>query len=144
MLWILGYQKDGTQEDSCSGDVLALMLCRLLSREMGAQEDSCPDYMLKAEECLRAEEERVVHYLHASTKVKLLRAVETELLAKYETRLLEKEHSGAAALLRDDKARPPHTPLHAAPQQCICHHVTCHALQSPLTWMRPLGIQGNH
>ena len=70
------------------------------------QEDSCPDYMLKAEECLKAEEERVVHYLHASTKAKLLRAVETELLAKYETRLLEKEHSGAAALLRDDKARP--------------------------------------
>ncbi|KAK9839448.1 hypothetical protein WJX81_002626 [Elliptochloris bilobata] len=67
------------------------------------QEDSCPDYMLKAEECLKAEEERVVHYLHVTTKAKLLRAVETELLAKYETRLLEKEHSGAAALLRDDK-----------------------------------------
>lgn len=89
----------------------------------GAQEDSCPDYMLKAEECLRAEEERVVHYLHASTKVKLLRAVETELLAKYETRLLEKEHSGAAALLRDDKARRPRRPaqaLHSASEHCRC------------------------
>ena len=71
-----------------------------------AQEDTCPDYMLKAEECLKAEEERVVLYLHISTKAKLLRAVETELLAKYEDTLLQKEHSGAAALLRDDKARP--------------------------------------
>ena len=90
--------------------------CVSTRRSDGAQEDSCPDYMLKAEECLKAEEERVALYLHASTKVKLLRAVETELLAKYETRLLEKEHSGAAALLRDDKARRPR--WHAA---CLRH-----------------------
>ena len=32
--------------------------------------------------------------------------VETELLQEYETQLLEKEHSGCAALLQDDKARP--------------------------------------
>ena len=104
---------------------------RPTQRRCGAQEDSCPDYMLKAEECLRAEEERVAHYLHASTKVKLLRAVETELLAKYETRLLEKEHSGAAALLRDDKARRPltqrrsccqHRPPHVASQHCKRSH----------------------
>lgn len=38
-----------------------------------------------------------------SSKVKLLRVVETELLQKYETDLLEKENSGCAALLRDDK-----------------------------------------
>ena len=30
---------------------------------------SCPDYMLKAEECLRLEEERVDNYLHNATKV---------------------------------------------------------------------------
>ena len=34
--------------------------------------------------------------------------VETELLQEYETQLLEKEHSGCAALLQDDKVRGPH------------------------------------
>lgn len=70
---------------------------------LSGQEDSCPDYMLKAERRLELEEERVDHYLHVSTKDKLLKEVQTELLAKYETELLEKEHSGCAALLRDDK-----------------------------------------
>lgn len=65
--------------------------------------DSCPEYMLKAEERLRLEEERVDHYLHAATRPKLLREVEAELLAQYEAQLLAKEGSGAAALLRDDK-----------------------------------------
>jgi len=37
--------------------------------------DSCPEYMVKAEECLRLEEERVEHYLHAATKPKLLKEV---------------------------------------------------------------------
>ena len=32
--------------------------------------------------------------------------VETEVLAKYEMQLLEKEHSGCAALLQDDKVCP--------------------------------------
>ena len=36
-------------------------------------------------------------------QAKLLREVETEVLSSYETRLLQKEHSGCAALLRDDK-----------------------------------------
>ncbi|KAK9809634.1 hypothetical protein WJX73_009175 [Symbiochloris irregularis] len=67
------------------------------------EEDSCPDYMLKAEERLKAEEGRVSNYLHINSRVKLLFQVETELLAKYEMQLLEKEHSGCAALLRDDK-----------------------------------------
>lgn len=66
-------------------------------------QDTCPEYMIKAEECLRLEEERVDHYLHAATKPKLLKEVEAELLTQYETQLLAKEHSGAAALLRDDK-----------------------------------------
>jgi len=67
------------------------------------QEDSCPDYMLKAEECLKAEEERVDGYLHIDSKPKLLEQVEREVLGNYETQLLEKENSGCAALLRDDK-----------------------------------------
>lgn len=60
---------------------------------------------MQAEECLRLEEERVDNYLHASTKPKLLKEVETELLQKYENELLQKEHSGCAALLRDDKVK---------------------------------------
>lgn len=35
-------------------------------------DDSCPDYMRKAEECLRKEKERVGHYLHQSSETKLL------------------------------------------------------------------------
>ena len=82
---------------------------------MGMQEDSCPDYMQKAEDALRMEEERVTNYLHVDTKAKLLTAVERELLEHYETELLEKEHSGAAALMRDDKV-----PLHRGPFSLIC------------------------
>ena len=66
-------------------------------------EDSCPDYLVKAEDCLKREKERVGHYLHASSESKLLKEVEKEVLAAYETQLLEKEHSGCAVLLRDNK-----------------------------------------
>lgn len=67
------------------------------------QEDSCPDYMLKSEECLKKERERVSHYLHSSSEPKLVEKVQQELLVVYATQLLEKEHSGCRALLRDDK-----------------------------------------
>ncbi|CAM8993202.1 unnamed protein product [Rhodiola kirilowii] len=66
-------------------------------------EDSCPDYMLKAEECLKREKDRVGHYLHSSSEIKLLDKVQNELLSVYASQLLEKEHSGCHALLRDDK-----------------------------------------
>ncbi|KAL4572102.1 hypothetical protein LXL04_018871 [Taraxacum kok-saghyz] len=66
-------------------------------------EDSCPDYMLKAEDCLRKEKERVAHYLHSSSEPKLLENVQNELLVVYSSQLLEKEHSGCRTLLRDDK-----------------------------------------
>lgn len=66
-------------------------------------DDTTPEYLTKAEEAVRAEEERVGAYLHTSTKPKLLKEVETELLAVHQAQLLEKEHSGCAALLRDDK-----------------------------------------
>ncbi|KAF7813662.1 Cullin-1 [Senna tora] len=66
-------------------------------------EDSCPDYMLKAEECLRREKDRVANYLHASSEPRLLEKVQHELLTVYASQLLEKEHSGCHALLRDDK-----------------------------------------
>lgn len=66
-------------------------------------EDSCPDYMLKAEECLKRERDRVSHYLHSSSEQKLVEKVQHQLLVAYATQLLEKEHSGCRALLRDDK-----------------------------------------
>ncbi|XP_015891950.2 cullin-1 [Ziziphus jujuba] len=66
-------------------------------------EDSCPDYMLKAEECLKRERDRVSKYLHSSSEQKLVEKVQHELLVVYATQLLEKEHSGCRALLQDDK-----------------------------------------
>ncbi|KAK4418166.1 Cullin-1 [Sesamum alatum] len=66
-------------------------------------EDSCPDYMLKAEECLKKEKDRVSHYLHSSSEAKLLEKVQNELLVVYTNQLLEKEQSGCRVLLRDDK-----------------------------------------
>lgn len=65
--------------------------------------DSCPDYMLKAEECLKRERDRVSHYLHISSEPKLVEKVQTELLVVYANQLLEKEQSGCHALLRDEK-----------------------------------------
>jgi cullin 1 len=67
------------------------------------EEDSTPEYLIKAEQYLRAEEGRVDHYLHIDTKPKLLNEAQNELLATHQMRLLEKEHSGCTALLRDDK-----------------------------------------
>ena len=67
------------------------------------QEASCPDYMLKVEECLKKEKERVSHYLRASSEQMLLEKVQHELLTKYKIQLLEKEHSGCHILLTDDK-----------------------------------------
>lgn len=64
---------------------------------------SQPAWLPQAEQCLKEEEERVENYLHATTKAKLLKEVETQVLSNYETVLLQKEHSGCAALLRDDK-----------------------------------------
>nr|VDD16724.1 unnamed protein product [Brassica rapa] len=67
------------------------------------QECSCPEYMIKSEESLKKEKERVTHYLHSSTESKLVEIVQDVLLVSVEKHLLEKEHSGCSALLRDDK-----------------------------------------
>ena len=46
--------------------------------------------------------------------------VENELLAEYEGQLLEKEHSGCAALLQDDKvAALPSLSVCGAAQRCL-------------------------
>ncbi|XP_024168873.1 cullin-1 [Rosa chinensis] len=46
-------------------------------------EYSSPDYMLKVDECLRMERERVSHYLHSSSEQKLVNKVKDELLVVY-------------------------------------------------------------
>ncbi|AEE33618.1 Cullin family protein [Arabidopsis thaliana] len=67
------------------------------------EEDSCPDYMIKVEECLKMERERVTHYLHSITEPKLVEKIQNELLVMVTKNRLENEHSGFSALLRDDK-----------------------------------------
>ncbi|KAL9245428.1 hypothetical protein vseg_019086 [Gypsophila vaccaria] len=67
------------------------------------QENTCPEYMSKAEESLKQEKDRVDHYLHTKTEDKLLEKVQHELLWVYENQLLEKENSGLRVLLNDDK-----------------------------------------
>ncbi|CAH8388345.1 unnamed protein product [Eruca vesicaria subsp. sativa] len=67
------------------------------------QEDSCPEYMIKSEESLKKEKERVTHYLHSTTEPKLVETLQKELLVSVAKQLLEKEHSGFSALLREDK-----------------------------------------
>ncbi|KAF3627385.1 putative cullin-like protein 1 [Capsicum annuum] len=66
-------------------------------------EDTCPEYMLKAEDCLKKEKERVSHYLHADSETKLLEKVQNQVLVTYTNQLLEKEDSGCRALLKDEK-----------------------------------------
>uniref|UniRef100_A0A7N2R666 Cullin-1 n=1 Tax=Quercus lobata TaxID=97700 RepID=A0A7N2R666_QUELO len=66
-------------------------------------EDSCPDYILKAEKCLRLEKDGVSLYLHSSSEAKLLEKVQHEFLSVYATQLLEKDDSQCHALVRDDR-----------------------------------------
>ncbi|XP_049411738.1 cullin-1 isoform X15 [Solanum stenotomum] len=87
-------------EDAMLRDTAAYYSCKASNWIL---EDSCSDYMLKAEECLEREKDRVSHYLHSSSETKLLEKVQHELLSVYGTQPLEKEHSGCHALLRDDK-----------------------------------------
>lgn len=66
--------------------------------------DSTPDYMIKAEQALNEEKERVHNYLNNETEPKLLRVCEKELLEKHERKLLDKENSGCKFLLQNDKS----------------------------------------
>jgi len=74
-------------------------------RESGdsISQNSASDYLKRAERRLLEEEERVKHYLDASTEVKLREVSERELLARHMRTLAEMEHSGLVALLNDDR-----------------------------------------
>merc|ERR1712038_2068841 len=66
--------------------------------------DSTPEYLIKAEQVLNEESNRVKEYLNTGTEPKLLKVVEDEVLEKVETALLEKEGSGCKVLLANDKS----------------------------------------
>ncbi|KAL6627867.1 hypothetical protein ACP70R_031593 [Stipagrostis hirtigluma subsp. patula] len=66
-------------------------------------EKTCPEYMIKAEECLQQEKERVADYLDKSTELKLMQDAEQELLARHADQILNKESSGCKVLLCDEK-----------------------------------------
>ena len=66
--------------------------------------DSTPEYLIKAEQVLTEESNRVKEYLNRGTETKLLEAVEDEILQKVLKQLLEKEGSGCKVLLANDKS----------------------------------------
>ncbi|XP_047328834.1 cullin-1-like [Impatiens glandulifera] len=55
--------------------------------------ESYKDYMIKVEECLKREEERVDFYLEKRTEKKLLEAVEYELMSVHAIKLEKKKHA---------------------------------------------------
>jgi cullin 1 len=67
----------------------------------GFKENSCMDYLLKVEECMKHEEDITAHYFHRSRE-KLLEIVQNELLSHYKTQLLENLVPCCCSLLRDE------------------------------------------
>jgi cullin 3 len=65
--------------------------------------NTCPEYMKKAETRLREEHTRSSLYLHTSTEPKLSGIVETELIKNHAETLINMENSGAVSMFRDDK-----------------------------------------
>lgn len=54
-------------------------------------DDSTPTYLQKVEHILDEEKQRVLSYLNHESETKVLNVVESEMLAKKQTELLEKE-----------------------------------------------------
>ncbi|XP_020102127.1 cullin-1-like isoform X2 [Ananas comosus] len=65
-------------------------------------EKSFSDYMRTAEECLKREMDRAARYLRPSSKVKVYKEVEEQLLTVYASQLLERENGGCRELFRHD------------------------------------------
>jgi cullin 3 len=66
-------------------------------------ENTCPDYVAKAEARLAEEVARVRHYLSPSTEAKLKQVAEHELIAVHAKALLDMENTGFVCMLRDNK-----------------------------------------
>ena len=125
------HEKYSAFNESDFEEMLLTTTADFYSRESSkwSEEDSFPDYMCKAEDRLRQEQERVVHYLHSSTEEKLLKVCDDQLLQTPEQQLLEKENSGCEALLRDNKVRLRATPSAQRLPRSAC---TCTQLSLPV------------
>lgn len=65
--------------------------------------NTCPDYLRKAEARLAEEAARVASYLSASSEARLIKVAEEELVAAHAKTVVEMEGSGLGAMLHDDK-----------------------------------------
>ncbi|CDF36964.1 unnamed protein product [Chondrus crispus] len=68
-----------------------------------AEEDSFPEFMVKADAGFAEEQERAAQYLNAQTQDRLLRVYEKEVLVLHQANMLAKENSGLVALLENSK-----------------------------------------
>ncbi|OQR80766.1 Cullin family protein [Achlya hypogyna] len=66
-------------------------------------QNTCPDFMQKADKRLAEEHNRVLQYLNASTEPKLKAIVERELIENHAKALVDMEGSGCVAMFRDDR-----------------------------------------
>lgn len=66
--------------------------------------DSTPKYLIKVEQALTEEKNRVRDYLNPASEEKLLREVEDEILDRVKTDLLHKERSGCCVLFANDES----------------------------------------
>ena len=66
-------------------------------------QNTCPDYLWKAEQRLGEEARRVTHYLSSSSEPKLKHLMEAELINAHARTLVEMDSSGCVCLMRDDK-----------------------------------------
>ncbi len=65
--------------------------------------NTCPDYLMKAEQRLKEEEERLARYLDSSTESKLISIVQKELISDKAKVLVDMENSGCIAMFKDEK-----------------------------------------
>lgn len=73
-----------------------------------AEEDSFPDFMVKADSSVVEELDRAAQYLNAQTQERLLRVYEKEVLITHQQKMLAKENSGLVALLENNKQEDLH------------------------------------
>lgn len=66
-------------------------------------ENDAATYINKAEKRLKEEDERVDHYLDHSTRLKLIRTVEKEIITAHMRKLLEMENTGLIAMLENER-----------------------------------------
>ncbi|KAG8045162.1 hypothetical protein GUJ93_ZPchr0008g11468 [Zizania palustris] len=64
---------------------------------------TCPEYMIKAEECIQKEKERAASYLHSTTEPKLFEDALFELIIRHEEEIMNNENYGCRVLLCEEK-----------------------------------------